>query len=149
MAKDPLISFQNAALYYLERFSVSEKQLMDFLKRRKMRLERKGETFPENFTDGFPKIIEKMVGLGYINNDRLKERTIELLRNQGRSKHYIEMKLKQKGLSSDFDSDDSDDLEAAKHFYVKKKMDQLPKEKALAKLARAGFSFDIAKKIIS
>lgn len=149
MSKNPLTSFQNAALSYLERFSVSEKQLLDFLKRRKKRLERKGDVFPEDIENGFQEIVRKMVSLGYVNNDRLKERTIELLRNEGRSARYIQMKLMQKGLVPGFESSDEDDESAARHFYEKKKLKDIPKEKALAKLARAGFSLTVARKVIS
>lgn len=148
MARDPLKSFENAALSYLERFSVSSMQLSDFLKRRLLRHQKRGTVFPDDLPSRFPEIIQKMVRLGYIDDARLKDRLIEILRQEGRSTRYIQMKLRQRGLPADIDADPEDELAAARHYAVKKKLADLPKEKALARMARAGFSYAVAKEIL-
>lgn len=149
MAKNGKSSFENATLYYLGRFSVSKKQLYDFLIRRKRRLERKGMPPEFDTEEVFKEIIDKMERLGYINDERLAERTIELMREQGRSARYIQAKLKQKGLKAEVPMSLEEEKKAAKKFFEKKKIAGLPKEKALARMARAGFSYEIIKELIS
>jgi len=105
-------------------------------------------------------IISKLEKNKFIDDDRYSSTKIVSLSNSGRSKNFIFNYLIKKGVSksqiqNNFNlmqqDNDNWELESARIFAKKKKLLEKNEsyEKKLAKMARAGFSYDICKKILS
>lgn len=141
---------KNIALYYLERYDSSSANLKRVLKIRVLKAKMKGAEVPNNIEEVIDEIIEKVKAAGYINDERYMENTIRRMKAAGKSKKQTAFKLASKGINSDMTEEaflDYDDAETAIIFVNKHKLGQNPDnyEKDLAKLGRAGFSFDTAK----
>lgn len=157
MRKISATSLQNSALYYLKRYSASEQRLRQVLLRKAARLNReKGES-----VDAVPLIDELLVklrGLGYLNDERLAEQQADALRRAGKSTRAIRFKLQTKGLKAQADtaSRRGNDDDAIWQFAKRKKLGPFTRtgnraelrQKQLATLARAGFAFALAKKVV-
>lgn len=141
---------QNIALYYLERFDASSEKLRQTLKRRIQRQKMAGIPIHPSAYTWVEQILEKMKSLGYINDERYTENIIRRLSESGKSTRFIRQKLLVEGISEDtlekFLSPD-DELARAKNFVHKKHLGQ-GYQKDLAKLARAGFSYEIAQQVL-
>ena len=105
------------------------------------------------------KIIIKLEKNKFIDDDRYSTTKILSLSNSGRSKNFIFNYLIKKGVNKSQiqnnlnlmkQDNDNWELESAKIFAKKKKILEKNEsyEKKLAKMARAGFSYDICKKIL-
>lgn len=148
----------NRALFYLQRFSATEKHLGDVLQRQLDRKRRQGDNVPDDADTWVSITVQKCVELGFVNDRAFAESRINRLRREGRSTTYMQQHLAQKGVAKDIiqalllDTSPEDELEAAKRCVVRKRLgrDHSPeaRQKDLAKLARAGFSFDIAKRAL-
>ena len=91
-----------------------------------------------------------MERLGYINNQRFAENTIRRLSNSGKSKSYISTKLKLAGIEEEQIREtlsQTNDLENARIMVQKKHLGK-DFQKDLARLARAGFSYETARKAL-
>ena len=146
------------AVDYLSKYDSSKNNLIYVLKRKILRLnltsfeKRKLINFIES-------IILKLEKNKFIDDDRYSSTKILSLSNSGRSKNFIFNYLIKKGVSK-FQiqnnlnlmnqENDNWELESAKIFAKKKKLLEKKEsyEKKLAKMARAGFSYDICKKIL-
>jgi len=163
------ITFQNLekfAFKYIERLSTSENQLRIILKKKIIKSSYFFKTKVENYTSYIDLIIEKFKKIGLIDDKKYSESRALNLVKRGFSKKKILLNLKQKGISSEI-------IEIALHnlkkfffdyelasalIYAKKKkiinseinLDKSFKnnEKKLMKMASAGFSYSISKKII-
>lgn len=151
----------NITLFYLERFEASSQKTKKMLERRIQKEALKGNIIPDNINQLIDEVIKKMVDLGYINDERFIQNQIRRLSNSGKSKSFILNKLKQDGLSPSlisnylniFDEEtSSSDLTRANNWLKKHKKGQFRSkdaslfyQKDLAALARAGFSYEIAK----
>jgi regulatory protein len=160
---------ENSAIYYLERFSSSTDNLRRVMTRKIMKsCYFYQEDDIEEKKEWLEVVIAKLVRIGYLNDETYTNMKARSLRYSGNSKRNIMGKLKQKGLSEEminkslskadedlFDGEDGE-IEAAKHYAKKKRFGQYrtkseeenTKQKELASMARAGFSYDIAKKIL-
>lgn len=158
---------ENSALYYLERFASSranlERVLMD-----KVRRSVHAHGTDEDEGRGFvTTVLDKMEGLGYLNDKVYAESRVRTLRRAGASERQIRGKLLQKGVAESLiESALADHAEeervadaellAAATLARKRRLGPWcdsdtraeKREKHLAALARAGFSYDTALTVI-
>ena len=147
------------AIDYLSKYDSSKNNLENVLKRKILRLNIK------NYEKGklinkIESIIIKLEKNKFIDDDRYSSTKILSLSNSGRSKNFIFNYLIKKGVNKtqiqnnlNLMQQDNEDWEfaSAKIFVKKKKLLEKNEsyEKKLAKMARAGFSYDICKKVLS
>ena len=104
-------------------------------------------------------IIEKLENLKLINDQLFTENKIQSLLYQAKSKNFIKQYLLNKGISNElieeqisffYESNINIEKENALKFAKKKNLlnDDQNYEKKLSKMARAGFSYEIAKDIL-
>ncbi len=154
---------KNIALYYLERFETSEDNLRAVLKRRIDKYaffdKEYDKTNAYSFVD---EIVEECCEKNFVNDERFSEFKINSYLRAGKPKRYIEQKLKQKGISEQtinqiFEKIEYNEFDTALLFAQKKKIGPFReseakreeyKQKDLASLVRAGFSFDVAKDVL-
>ncbi|MBO7244158.1 MAG: RecX family transcriptional regulator [Alphaproteobacteria bacterium] len=154
----------NITLFYLERFESSSFKTRKMLERRIQKERLNGNIIPDNINTMIDEVIQKMIELGYINDERVIQNQVQRLSNSGKSKSFILNKLKQDGLCPQtvsnylrtFDEEtSSSDLTRAHNWLKKHKKGQfrikdasLFYQKDLAALGRAGFSYEIAKQAL-
>ena len=147
------------AVDYLSKYDSSKKNLVSVLKRKIIRLNVTNFE-KKKLIDIIESIILKLEKNKFIDDDRYSSTKIKSLSNSGKSKNFIFNYLIKKGVSksqiqNNFNlmqqDNDNWELESAKIFVKKKKLLEKNEsyEKKLAKMARAGFSYDICKKILS
>ncbi len=147
------ITFQrlkNRALFYLERYEANSQKLKTVLINRLKKDALKGDTVPPQATEWVEQVVQEMQRLNYVNDTRYIENTIRRLKESGKSRRFILGKLMQSGLTADDITpylEEVDELASARLF-VRKKHLGADYQKDLAKLARAGFSFDVAQKVL-
>lgn len=143
---------ERAALYYLERFAASSKQLEMVLKRKIMRrCKARGES-AEPFYANIAPLIARYQASGLLDDARYTQAKVATLRRKGSSARMINAKLSQKGVAKNLidktvEADETDELEAACNLVRRKKLGQSEerRERDMAALARAGFSYAVAK----
>ena len=146
------------AVDYLSKYDSSKNNLVNVLKRKILRLNVTNFE-KKKLIDIIESIIFKLEKNKFIDDDRYSSTKILSLSNSGRSKNFIFNYLIKKGvnkyqiqnnLNSMIQNNDNWELESAKIFVKKKKLLEKNEsyEKKLAKMARAGFSYDICKKIL-
>ena len=164
----------NVALFYLGRYAASEASLRRVLRNKIRRAALVHAEFAvetakhKQLHDVIETIIDKHRRLGVLNDAAFAEAKAGSMRRAGCSGSYIRNKLAQKGVKSqivgealeriDAQNDNPYEAEmiAAKAFAKRKKLvpfrkgknDELLQRKELAAMARAGFSYDIAQKIL-
>ena len=147
------------AVDYLSKYDSSKINLVNILKRKILRLQTTNYE-KRKLINLIESIIVKLEKNKFIDDDRYSSTKIVSLSNSGRSKNFIFNYLIKKGVSkSQIQNNlnvmqqykDNWELESAKIFAKKKKLLEKNEsyEKKLAKMARAGFSYDICKKILS
>ncbi len=146
------------AVDYLSKYDSSKNNLVSVLKRKILRL--KLTNFEKKkLIDIIESIILKLEKNKFIDDDRYSSTKIHSLSNSGKSKNFIFNYLIKKGVSKSQiqnnlnlmkQDNDNWELESAEIFAKKKKLLEKNEsyEKKLAKMARAGFSYDICKKIL-
>lgn len=154
---------RNVALYYLDRFESSEENLRTVLKRRidKYAFFDKGYN-PTMAYQWVEEVIEECLKQNFVNDERYAEFKVNNYLSAGKSRRYIEQKLKQKGIDESvvakfFDEDNYSELETAFNFAKKKKIGRFRedeskraenRQKDLTALVRAGFDYDVAKTVL-
>lgn len=156
----------NSGLYYLQRFTSSSENFRSVMLRkvRKSCAYHKDQDFEEcaKLVDA---LIDKITELGLLNDEAYVRGMVTSFRNRGIPKRTIIQKLKMKGIPSEQtlqaletfneerETNDRDlEFAGALKFCRKKRIGPFNNgkdeefEKSLAKLARQGFSYDIAKK---
>lgn len=146
------------AINYLSKYSSSKANLERILKKKIKRLDvdKKEKFF---FYNSIEEIILKLENNNLINDNNYIESKINNLIFQGKSRVFIKNYFLQKSIEINFlnktlvkyDLENSDwELKSAKNFVRKKKLlDQQDINKNYAKMARAGFNFDIIKKALN
>ena len=147
------------AINYLSKFSSSKSNLEKILKNkiRRLQVEKKEKFELYNLINP---VIEQLEKNNFINDFNYCLSKCTLLIEQGKSKIYITSYLFQKGISKEiirsiFEKIEIEkpnwELVSAKIFVRKKRLlnNQDQKEKNLAKMARAGFNYELAKKVIA
>lgn len=141
---------ENITLYYLERFDASSEKVRQMLKRRIQKQKMLGLDVDPQINLCVEKVIQKMQQLGYVNDDRYAENAVRRLTQSGKSTRFIQQKLLAEGVpvaTLEKYLDPENELERARTFARKKHLGK-DYQKDLAKLARAGFSYDTATQIL-
>ena len=143
---------------YLSKFDSSKKNLKDILKRKIFKL-KNNSSEKKILLKSIERIIEKLEKNNFINDNRYLLSKINYLSQSGKSIKYISNYLLKKGIDKQdienginkFNNDNLNwEIDSAQLFAKKKKLldsDEVY-EKKLAKMARAGFSYEICKKIL-
>lgn len=155
---------ENAALYYLKRYSATVAQLRRVLLRKVDRSLREHGGERAEAAGWIEALLQKLVRNGLVNDQAYAEAKAHSLRAGGRSARVIAQKLLLKGVASELvqeqlavATEEVSEEDAARIWAKKKRLGpfrRTPDERAerrerdLAALARAGFSFGIARKII-
>ncbi len=146
------------AVDYLSRYDSSKKNLIDVLKRKVFRFKITG-TEKSKLINILENIIQKLEKNNLINDENFASTKISYLSRVGKSEKYIFNYLIKKGilkseiskLLKQFKNNNIDwELNSAKVYAKKKKLveSEIPYEKKLAKMARAGFNYEICKKVL-
>ena len=146
------------AVDYLSKYDSSKKNLTNVIKRKIFRLNISGKE-KGVLINALDDIVNKLETNNLVNDNRYTASKIYSLSQSGKSKNYIKNYLIKKGIGKiviqdsfeDFKKNNLDwELHSAKLFANKKKLlvSNLDYEKKLSKMARAGFSYDICKKIL-
>ena len=148
------------AVQYLSKYDSTKKNLERVLKNKIRRIKdtKKNEKFI--LYKSIFKIIEELESKQIINDKKYADTKIHYFSTQGKSKYFIKSYLLQKGIEKnlienklkDFELNNPNwEFESAKKFVRKKRLvfsDEKNKEKNLSKMARAGFDYNICKKIL-
>ncbi len=146
------------AVDYLSKYDSSKINLINILKRKILRLKITNYE-KRKLINIIESIIIKLEKNKFIDDDRYSSTKILSLSNSGKSKNFIFNYLIKKGVNKSQiennlnlvqQDNENWELNSAKIFAKKKKLLEKNQsyEKNLAKMARAGFSFDICKKIL-
>jgi len=156
MSKNSLI-LMKYAINYLSKYSSSKANLEIILNKkiRRLKIEKKDKFFLYNSIE---KIINDLEKNNLINDYNYISSKFDLFFHQGKSRIFIKSFFQQKRIEKDvidkafekFEKNNSNwEAESAKIFAKKKRLsNDKDKEKNLSKLARAGFNFEISKKIL-
>lgn len=155
---------ENAALHYLGRYAATSAQLITVLKRKIQRSAKFHGHTPDEFYPLVDNIIARYIQSGLLNDESYTQNRIHSLRRAGVSQKVIMLKLRQKGVSKDMveqhmsAQNAEDEHEAAVIFARKKHLGPYKKTakqdprkenlKDMAKMARAGFSFEVIRHVI-
>lgn len=156
----------NSGLYYLERFSASKAHFKSVMMRKVKRscMHHKDQNYDEcaKMVDD---LADKFERLDLLNDEVYARAVVTSLRRRGMSKTMILGKMRMKGIGRDLtlqelnkidteSYDEDPELQAALKLARKKRIgpyftgEEEDMKKSLGKLARAGFSYDIARKIL-
>jgi regulatory protein len=158
----------NSGLYYLERFAASKAHFKDVMLRKVKRscMHHKDQDYDvcEKMVD---ELANKFEACGLLNDKIYANALAESMRRKGLSKRVIQIKMHNKGLSPDhaiqvleqldmqsFGTFEDAEFAAALKLSRKKKigpysaLKEQDAQKSLGILARAGYSYDIARRII-
>jgi regulatory protein len=166
-------NLENVALYYLSRYAASEFSLRRVLENRIRRAARRNpqfagdETAQRQLRDAIKAIIEKHKKTGALNDAAYAEMKTASFRRAGRSARAIKQRLGKSGIalrviegtlekSNEEQGREETEIKAALILARRRKLgpfrtkpaDPEQRRKDLAILARAGFSFDIARKVL-
>jgi regulatory protein len=158
---------ENAALYYLQRYATSAENLRRVL----MRKVKKSCAFHQVPVEDFAPLVDELVtrymSVGLVDDTVFARARVTSLRRQGLSKQAIMARLQAKGLSKTqiesalrlVDEEHEDpEMAAAIACARRKKLgpwrkkpltDPKDRQKELAALGRAGFSYEIARRALS
>ncbi|MFP2925982.1 regulatory protein RecX [Pyxidicoccus sp. 3LG] len=155
---------ENAALHYLKRYASTQSQLKRVLMRRvdkSLRFHGGDRAEALGWLDA---LIAKLVRNNLLNDEAYARTKANSLRASGRSTRVIAQKLRMKGVAAEVVTQkladataDISDEDAARIWARKKRLGPFRKnastreenrQRDLASLARAGFPFGIAKKVI-
>ena len=157
----------NKALHYVGRYASTSAQLETIL--RKFVQRKLDQADPALLNQMIPEVIESCVRLGYIDDEAFIRSQFRQGLRSGLSQRRIMLKLARRGISRELavvvmdeligraaDEEDSD--LAAALIYARKKsvgpysraeLRPVDNQKHLARLARNGFAFDVAKQVMS
>jgi regulatory protein len=157
------IGLEGAALRYLERFDCSVARLRKVLSERAAKAARAGIEDAAAAPAIIEQILERYQQSGLINDQRFAKNFAERARERGTSRRMIEQKLRARGISSDtveellprHESAQSE-LESAQAFARRRRLGphrkpetrEACRRKDLMAMARAGFDFDTASRVI-
>ncbi|TYC65717.1 regulatory protein RecX [Stappia sp. BW2] len=150
-----------SALHYLERYATSAANLRKVLERKVLKACLSLELEPADYSDVIDAVVEKCVQTGLVNDKTYAETKTAGLRRRGGSTRKIEAQLTAKGvdrttIQTVLAQDERSDEEAAQIFARRRRLGPFRttparddrRDKDLAALCRAGFSYDIARKVI-
>ena len=164
--KITLDNLEKSAIKYLEKYSASEYQLTNILKRKIMKTSFFYKTKSEKEYEFIDLITNKFKKIGLIDDKKFSEHKALIYTEKGYSKKKIIFNLRNKGISDENiqygikslkTSYDNPELASALIYAKKKKILNFEEKennfdenkKKLLQISQAGFSYDIAKKIIN
>lgn len=148
------------ALAYLDRYEASEASFRAMLERRVFKAARAHGEDPATYQTMVDTEVEKARTAGFIDNKRFAENQVFQQRGRGASARAIQARLKAKGVSDKLieqalASDDRDDDLAAWRYAQRRRLGPFrtsaraaKRDRDLAALSRAGFSFSLASRVI-
>ena len=142
---------KNIALFYLERYDATAEKLKTVLLRRIQKNMPPEEPIPAEVYQLIQQIIAECENSGYINDARYAQNHVRRLSEQGKSIRFIQQKLSMAGVDEQIIQTvltPCNDYESAQIFARKRRLGT-DYQKDMAKLARAGFSYEIAKKVLN
>jgi len=156
---------ENVALYYLQRFAASSESLRRVLMRRVSKSAYYLDTDPTEGAAYVEDIISRFQGSGLLDDTIYAEGQVKSLFRRGLSRRAISSRLMEKGvdraiidtqLNALLEDNPDPDLKAAIAFAKRRRLgpfrpaDQRPdrRQRDLASLARGGFDFETANKVI-
>jgi regulatory protein len=150
-----------AAIHYLDRYASSQENLRNVLSRKVKRAATANGRSPEDFREIVDRVVEKCRRAGMVDDRTYAETKLVGLRRRGRSKRQIKATLASKGVDRDLianviDQDDTSELEAARTYARRRRLGpwrtrgqrEERREKDMAALCRAGYPYEIARKVI-
>jgi len=156
---------RNAGEYYLNRFPASSNHFLTIMTRKidkscRAHTEQDRNEWIDHVKDT---VIPYFTDLGFLNDEMYGRALYNSLKNKGLSSYVIKNRMKLKGVESNLinalcqDTENGvDDKNAVQIFAKKKKIgkyrtipiyDDKEKQRDLGKLARAGFSYDLANSV--
>jgi regulatory protein len=160
-------SLENAGLYYLQRFYSSSENFRRVMMRRVRRSVQHHNTNLEEGAQIVDQLVSRFIKIGLLNDLQFAQIRIADLRRRGLSKRAIQAKLMERGFTVSvineclelLECDKEDPELAALVIFSRKRrigpfrktLDQKNdfREKDMAKLTRAGFNYNTARKVIS
>lgn len=166
------ISLRRAAEYHVERHPVTEKKLTEVLHRKvAAHVRKKGIEAPPEVGAWIAEVVSALASAGLVDDRRLATARIRTMRRQGKSARAVEFSLRRKGVPTGVIADlaqapESEDgapttaaaaeEDAARTLARRKKLGphrpederREYRQKDLATLARAGFPFGLARRIV-
>jgi regulatory protein len=160
-------SIENAAMYYLQRFSSSSENFRRVMMRRVRRSAQYHNTNPEEGAEIINELISRFIRIGLLDDLQFAQVRATGFRRRGLSERAIRAKLLERGIALEVinqslelleDDNKNSELTAAIIYSQKRclgafreTLDELNRfrEKDMAKLGRAGFSYHIAHIIIN
>lgn len=161
---------ERAALHYLERYSASTEMLRRTLARRVQKRARARGEEPEAFADLVTATVARAVSAGLVDDARFADTRLATLRRRGTSSRGVSAKLAAKGVPRDVveaamlaerealpDGEAEAIEEQAARAYAKRRrlgphrrpeQRDAYRDRDLAALARAGFSYALARRIV-
>jgi regulatory protein len=155
-----LAYLERAALHYLERYASSSENLRRVLARKVERRCRERDEDPAEAMALVDEVIRRAVSGGYVDDRLYAEGRVAALRRRGGSARGIAMRLAAKGVDRELvqaalAGEDTDETTAALALARRRKLGPfrtrdraLHRDRDLAALARGGFSFDVARKVV-
>lgn len=158
-------SLERVAVHYLDRFDTTAANLHRVLMNRVRRSAQFHETDIEEGEGLVAALVERFVGVGIVDDARYATTRSQSLFRRGSSLRAIEFKLREKGvkppeieaaLEALRDETENPDFVAAAALvrrrrlgpYRKSEVREMSRDKDLAALARAGFSYSVAQRVI-
>lgn len=155
-------SLANAALYYLQRYASSAENLRRVLRRRVDRAARVHEIEPAESYAHIDALVQHYEAAGLLNDRAYAETRVNSLRARGGSARIIRLKLKQKGVVPEAidqaladGTSEADELRAAIAYARRRRLGPYrtrgrddSRDRDLANLARAGFSYDLSRRVV-
>lgn len=150
-----------AALHYLERYASSSTNLRRVLERRVLKASHFHERDPSEFSELIELVVSKCIRSGLVNDKTYAETKTAGMRRRGASKRKIEAHLSAKGVDRDtirnvLQDEDDNEINTAIVFAKRRRLGPFRNEqtrderteKDKAAMCRAGFSFEIARRVI-
>lgn len=150
----------NIALAYLDRYETSEAGFRAVLERRVFKSAIAHDEDPDTYALMIEDEVKKAMDAGFIDNARFATNQVYQQRGRGASARAIVARLKTKGVEDDLiqralDGDERDDEAAAERYARRRRLgphrtrDRVERrERDIAALCRAGFSFGLAARVI-
>lgn len=150
----------NIALAYLDRYETSEAGFRAVLERRVFKSAIAHDEDPEIYAPMIEDEVRKALAAGFVDNARFATNQVYQQRGRGASARAIVARLKAKGVDEDLihgalDKDERDDVAAAARYAHRRRLgphrtkDRVERrERDIAALCRAGFSFGLAARVI-
>jgi len=146
------------AIYYLSKYSTS-KQNFEYILKKKIRRITDNKKLRFELYEEIKIIIMKLEKQNLINDTDFANSKIQTLITNGKSKNFIKQYLLKKGINTElinlqislaYENNHNIEKESAIKFAKKKKLfnNNIDYKKKLAKMARAGFSYETAKEIL-